>query len=116
MKIEKVVIEGHRKCKRSKTKAEKLIRGVVRNYPCNEDGKRYHKAIAFIWKDCSLSFLFTENDMDIFPIGKKAHEIALGAMDSNVNKVYVYKGTESWVKMEPQSWKDMITEQIKEVS
>lgn len=103
----------YKKCKRSKTKAERIIKSVARNFTASENGKNYDHAIVFIWPDSSLSFLFTgTDDMDVLPIGEKAHKIAFNAMGAAVDKVYFYKGENSWLKMENKSWKDMVAEQI----
>ena len=100
-------MEGSRKeCKKNKTKAERIIKSAKRRFADmhSNDKKRYHDTLTFIWPDGSLSFLFTDDYMDIIPIGEKAHKIAINGMGAaNADNVYFYKGKNSWTEMENKS-------------
>lgn len=103
MKTKIIYMHHYKKCKRQRTKAERILKDVIRH---KTKDKSYNRAKIHAYPDCSMLFLFVDSkDMvNLILIGRKAIYMSANCTLQNVVENYncytiIYKEENSKMKI-----------------
>lgn len=81
-------MQHYKKCRKTRTNTEKVIKSLAK-LMAKRENKIYKSAEIYVWNDCSIAFLHTNNNkIDILTYGKKASDMMKTRLDPDTYERY----------------------------